>query len=256
MKPEYYREYYRLERENWWFLARQEILFSQAKKLFARKEKIRILNVGAGLGATTIMLEQLGDVTSVEYDKYCCDFVATELGLEFIHGSITDLPFKEDVFDLVCAFDVVEHVHEDKLAISELYRVCKTGGYVFTTVPAFKFLWSQHDEINEHIRRYTLRNYTELFTSLNGKITFKSYFNFWLFAPIAIVRIVSSVFRKKGAHIQPKSDFTKIKSGVISRCLLTIFKSERFFLNRYIKLPVGVSVMVVYKKDADSKINS
>src|SRR5689334_7364557 len=104
MQAEYYREYYHLERNNWWFTARKQILEDQIKKLFPGRKNARILNVGAALGASTIWLQQFGTVESIEYSRECCDYVNENLGLKFIHGSITSLPFNNDEFDLVCAF--------------------------------------------------------------------------------------------------------------------------------------------------------
>lgn len=252
MKPEYYEEYYHLERENWWFLARKEIIRCQIKKLYRNNNTLQILNVGAALGASTIMLQEFGNVTSLEYDKFCCDFARKSLNLEFVNGSITELPFQNNEFDLVCAFDVVEHVEEDQKAVNELHRVCKRGGVIFTTVPAFRFLWSEHDEVNQHVRRYTMKNYIALFSSQKSKVCFKSYFNFFLFPFIAVLRITSSFFRSPKAIKNVKSDFRKIKGKFISNVLLMIFKSESLFLNRHIRLPVGVSLMVIARKTAFS----
>ena len=245
MKAEYYLEYYHLERKNWWFLARKEILKNQVSNLYKGKTGLKILNVGAALGASTLMLKQFGDVTSLEYDKSCCEFVKKELNLEFINGSITELPFSDNEFDLVCAFDVVEHVEEDSKAISELHRVCKPGGFTFTTVPTFKFLWSEHDIINEHKRRYTMNNYTSLFDAKKNPVYFKSYFNFWLFFPIATVRVLLSFFKKPKENKAVKSDFGKVKDGFISKILFNIFNSETYLLKKVIRLKVGVSLMVI-----------
>jgi SAM-dependent methyltransferase len=248
MKAEYYLEYYHLERKNWWFVARKEILKDQVARLFKGKTDLKILNVGAALGASTIMLKQFGEVTSLEYDKSCCEFVKKELGMDFINGSITELPFPDNEFDLVCAFDVVEHVEDDVKAISELHRVCKPGGYTFTTVPTFMFLWSEHDIINEHKRRYTKDNYLPLFDRKLATIHFNSYFNFWLFFPIACVRVILSLIKKPKKTESVKSDFGKVKEGFVSKILYRIFKSETFFLKKGMRLPIGVSFMVISNK--------
>jgi ubiquinone/menaquinone biosynthesis C-methylase UbiE len=246
MKAEYYSEYYHLERENWWFMARKEILRDQIIKLFPGKNDLRILNVGAAFGASTIMLQEFGKTDSIEYNKDCCDFVNENYKLNFIHGSITELPFDDNEFDLVCAFDVVEHVENDRLAIQELHRVCKPGGYTFTTVPAFKYLWSEHDVINEHVRRYTMKNYLQLFDQQKAKIYFKSYFNFFLFFPVAIYRLINSLIKKRNAI--SKSDHSKITNNTISKILYGIFRSETNFLKRGIRFPVGISIMIISRK--------
>jgi len=91
------------------------------------------------------MLEKFGDVTSIEYDEDCCQFLNEVLHIPALQGSITELEFEDNSFDLVCAFDVIEHVEDDSKAASEMLRVCKKDGLVFATVPAFMLLWSEHD---------------------------------------------------------------------------------------------------------------
>ena len=248
MQADYYKEYYELERTNWWFTARKQILRDQLIRLFPRQKNLKILNVGAALGASTILLQEFGEVVSIEYSKDCCDFVNQNLGLHFIHGSITELPFENNSFDLVCAFDVVEHVQDDLLAVRELHRVCRPGGYTFTTVPTFQALWSEHDVINEHVRRYTLRNYLALFADQPAGIQFRSYFNFFLFPPVAAFRIISSLIKKNNKASNVRSDNSKISGGFISKLLYMIFVSETNFLRKGIRFPIGISLMVISRK--------
>ena len=92
MDKKFYQEYYTLEREGWWFKARLSILESHCKKLKI-DSKISILNVGAATGATSEMLSKFGEVTSLEYDKYCCEFLKEKTGIEAINASLTELPF-------------------------------------------------------------------------------------------------------------------------------------------------------------------
>lgn len=248
MQAEYYQEYYLLEREHWWFLARKKILQDQIKRIFGAKKDLKILNVGAAFGASTMMLQEFGEVVSVEYNKECCDFVNEHLKLNFIHGSITSLPFQENEFDLVCAFDVVEHVEEDKTAISELHRVCRQSGYVFTTVPGFQFLWSDHDIINEHVRRYKMGNFLALFDDRVAAIRYKTYFNFFLFLPVAVFRNILRLIKGKAKEVKPRSDNSRLSKGVVSKMLYQIFKLETNFLKRGIRFPFGISLMVISKK--------
>ena len=155
MDKNYYKEYYHLEREHWWFQARGKILLKHLKCVFQGQPNIRILNIGAATGRSSELLMQLGDVTSVEFDTDCYEFSRDFVKIPIVQGSILDLAFSDDTFDLVCAFDVIEHVEDDTLAVSEMRRVCKPGGVMCVTVPAFMFLWSEHDVVNHHFRRYT-----------------------------------------------------------------------------------------------------
>ncbi len=243
MERSYFQAYYELERKHWWFVARGKLLMLHLNGIFSNK-KIKILNVGAATGRTSELLSGLGEVVSVEYDTECFEFTKSVTNLDIIQGSILELPFEKEQFDLVCAFDVIEHVEDDRLAMQELLRVCKKGGYVSVTVPAFQWLWSSHDDMNHHFRRYTRPQLLQL--HLEKEPLYSTYFNFWLFLPVALYRLASKIFGKKE---QQQKDFEVAKEGLISRVLYKIFYSERFFLRSRFTLPFGISILSTWKKE-------
>jgi SAM-dependent methyltransferase len=156
MERNYYELYHQVEQQHWWFTARMAILESQVKEVVSKTGKpLKILNIGVATGGTTKMLEKFGQVTSVEFDKECCVFLKIKRDIDAVNASMTALPFDDASFDLVCAFDVIEHIEDDQLAIREAARVLKQGGAYLFTVPAYQFLWSDHDVVNHHFRRYT-----------------------------------------------------------------------------------------------------
>ena len=242
-----------MERFHWWFKARERIIMSHIQSLIANKtlnEPLKILNVGCGTGRSSEYLFQFGKVISVEYDKFCCEFTAQKTGLEILNGDITQLQFADNEFDLVCAFDVVEHVEDDKKAMAEMKRVCKPNGVVFITVPAFQSFWGQHDVINHHYRRYTLPEIKTLFNQVNqkGKIIFGSYFNFYLSLPIWIVRQISNFINKFVPPQKAKSDFESVQTGFANAALEKLMYSENIFLSKKIALPFGVSILCSWQK--------
>lgn len=251
MQKQYYQQYYTLERTHWWFVARMQIIEDIIKHKVINSEPIKILNIGTATGAGTEMMQQFGEVTSVEYDVDCCTFLNSDLKINTINASITDLPFNENEFDLVCAFDVIEHVNDHQLAANEMKRVCKPNGFVFVTVPAYQFLWSEHDVINQHCRRYKGKELANLFTPLNLSIVKQSYFNFWFFLPIAAIRIILWPFQRNKLNQNPqqeaKSDFEKMNNGIVNKICYTIFISEKYLL-RIFNFPFGVSNLLLLKK--------
>jgi 2-polyprenyl-3-methyl-5-hydroxy-6-metoxy-1,4-benzoquinol methylase len=251
MDKNYYTEYFDLERKHWWFQARKEIIRTQIAKIFGSNQSLRILNIGAATGASSQMLQAFGEVTSIEYEKECIAFVQDKLDFPFIEGSILDLKLLDESFDLVCAFDVIEHVEDHQLAAAEMRRVCKQNGYIIATVPAFMELWSHHDEVNHHFRRYRKTEFLSLFKQ--EKKVFSSYFNFYLFLPIYALRSFSKLFPKQVKRSGSGSDFGLIQSPLINSFFYYLFLSENTFLRRYIKLPFGVSLLGIWQKQIPFK---
>ena len=196
MDQQYFKEYYHLERVNWWFTVRRRILRDRIHRQLQSPKGIQSLNIGAATGTTSDMLTEFGEVMSVEYDQECCAFTKTFLSSPLIQGSITELPFENNSYDLVCAFDVIEHVADDAKAVEEMMRVCKPGGHIAITVPAYAFLWGEHDEINQHFRRYTKTELLKLLKNHKGKIVYQTYFNSVLFIPIAAFRLLATGLSK------------------------------------------------------------
>lgn len=254
MQQQYYKEYYTLERNHWWFTARLRILEGLLNKriLSAKSGPVQILNAGVATGATSEMLANYGEVTSLEYDGECCEFLRTELNMDVIQGSLTELPFEDNSFDVVCAFDVIEHIDDDRLAVQEIKRVLKDDGHIFLTVPAFMFLWSHHDVVNEHFRRYTSKQLSGILKGLDFNIQYRSYFNFALFFPIAAIRVLAKLLPKKKVKEDAEStgsDFEKFNSsGLLNKFLYRLFLSEKPLLKGGVRFPFGVSLMAIGRK--------
>ncbi len=247
MDKSYYLEYYELERRNWWFRARQEIIRSQVIRLAGERRDLNILNVGVATGASSVMLAEFGKVKSIEYDGDCFAFVKEKLDIDIEQGSILELRFDANSFDLVCAFDVIEHVEQDELAVQELMRVCKPGGFVLVTVPAFMSLFGKHDIVNQHFRRYEMDGLKRLFMG-RGEITYASYFNAILFIPIYMGRMLGKWFPRLFKREGSGSDFGLVKSQLLDKIFYAIFISENVLLKKKIKFPFGVSALLSWGK--------
>lgn len=247
MNKQYYEEYFDLERNHWWFRARKEIIRTMLRKYFTERGS-DVLNIGAATGETSAWLGEFGTVTSVEYEKDCVAFVKQKLNLDFLPASITELPFEKDTYGLVCAFDVIEHVEDDKKAVEEMWRVCKPGGIVAVTVPAYKFLWSKHDDINHHVRRYTHGPLKNLFVPLKGSILYSGYFNSLLFAPVAATRVLANLFpsivNRKGSG----SDFSYSGGKMATSFFYPVMKNESWFMKNGIRFPAGISLILLFRK--------
>jgi 2-polyprenyl-3-methyl-5-hydroxy-6-metoxy-1,4-benzoquinol methylase len=246
MDRQFLDDYFKMEREHWWFRVREGIILDQFRSSVYKGESMEILNVGAATGRSSEMLEPFGNIQSIEYDEPSFQFCRDELKMKIDQGSITELPYPDNAYDCVCAFDVVEHVEDHQKAMSELFRVCKPGGKIFITVPAFMSLWSNHDVVNHHFRRYRKQQMLDLFSANGGRLLRSTYFNFFLFIPIFLVRSLQRIFtRKKQKELKPDNDM--IESGFINTIFHSIFSFERSLLKK-MSFPFGVSLMVVWEK--------
>lgn len=247
MDPQYIREYYHIERNHWWFRVRRRILEQTLEALLGGRERpLRILNVGACTGHTSEFLQAFGPVTSVEYELELADFLRQELRMEVVSASITELPFPDSSFDLVCALDVLEHVQDDRQGARELMRVCRPAGMVVVTVPAFASLWSHHDEVNHHFRRYRSGQLGGLFSDPGARLIRATYFNTLLFGPIWLFRSLSRLLGLGGrGQNSSGSDFEAMSAW--SPLLYALFSLELPLLRRW-DFPFGVSLLHCYGK--------
>ena len=250
MNREYVQQYAKLETTHWWFVVRQKIILQFLKK-YTNQKPLRILNIGAAGGASTQWLAALGQVVSIETDPFFIDHLK-EQKIDVVDSPVELMPFDKNSFDLVCAFDVIEHVKDDSDAMKEMTRVCKPGGMICITVPAFKMLWSDHDVVNAHYRRYTKASLQFLGVAFPAiKKMEISYFNSLLFLPILVARKVSNLLSKDKKNIQ--SDFTRYKiSGPFNKLCKMIFATEIPLL-RFIHFPFGVSLIAAWEKISTDK---
>jgi SAM-dependent methyltransferase len=249
MDSKYYQEYFFLERNHWWFRVRASIIDDHLAKMILKNEILRILNIGVATGATTKMLNKYGQVTSTEYDQEVSIMTSKKLGISIINCSILNLPFADELFDLVCAFDVIEHVDDDLEAIREMRRVCKSGGTICITVPAFMILWSHHDVVNNHFRRYKSRDLKRIFEADNhGNVIHTTYFNTMLFPLILIFRLFSRLLPDSLIRHGAGSDFTILSNdSPINRILFGIFSMERLMLKKF-TFNLGTSILFSWRK--------
>ena len=153
MDADYGQHYRELYRRHWWWRAREKILVRTLSALDL-PPACRILDVGCGDALTFPVLERFGSVEGIETDQRLLD--PDNPRRSRVHTDPLGHPrYSGWQFDLVTALDVLEHLEDDHAALRQLLRLLKPGGRLLLTVPASMALWDQHDEINQHFRRYS-----------------------------------------------------------------------------------------------------
>jgi ubiquinone/menaquinone biosynthesis C-methylase UbiE len=161
MQREQIREMYDVESSHWWFWGKRLLMRRLLAEHLARPDR-RILDIGCGAGANAFELSSFGRVTASDRSLDALAFVRSRGISDVVAAEAPEMPFADASFDIVTAYDVVEHVSDDCRFVTELARVLAPGGALAIHVPAWPSLWSSHDEALEHKKRYTRRGLLQL----------------------------------------------------------------------------------------------
>lgn len=243
MDKSYYRIFFEVQKKHWWFVAKKKIVLDLIRRYVpAKNGGHRILDIGCGSGLMLNALEQMGETNGMDMSDEAIGFSREIFSGTVKKGFLPDnVPYENDYFSLVTALDVIEHVEDDRAALRTIRAKMASGGQAIITVPACMFLWSEHDVLNEHKRRYTLNELREKLIETGFTVENISYFNTFLFPAIGMVRLINNVLRRKGG-----SD-VDLPSPAVNYILEKIFSMEKFFL-RFMSFPIGVSVLAVVRK--------
>ena len=230
-----------LQQDHWWFAARREILAGEIARLPLPKPA-QILEAGCGPGGNLEMLKRFGAVQAIEPDADSRAYAAEHFGVEVEPGLLPQsLPDFGAPFDLVAAFDMIEHVDDDAGAVAALAGLLAPGGFMIATVPAYGWMWSEHDAAHHHKRRYGLGGFRRLFQDAGLEVRRASHFNSLLFPPIAAVRLAKTAARLQG------SDEAAMPPRALNAALKSVFGLERGLL-KAMDLPFGVSILLTARR--------
>lgn len=240
MKDYLYSELYEIESKHWWFVVKKKIVLSMMKK-YLRKKNNKILDAGCGCGLMLNDLKEYGQPFGMDYSDEAVKFSKLifngEINIGYIPGNI---PYDKNYFNCILALDVIEHIDDDIGALKDIYEHLSDNGICIITVPAYMFLWSNHDDIHEHKRRYVLCELKHKLINSGFKIEKISYYNTLLFLPIFIARQIHKLFNIKGSD-------AKMPNKLINVILERIFMLEEHILNNF-NMKFGVSVIAVVRR--------
>lgn len=244
MKKSEYARMAEYEQNYWWHLGRLEIIQSYVKRAVrGRKAKPRILNVGCGTGGTIDMLEKFGTVENVDISDDAIAFM-NKMGYKNITKvDDIELPYKDKSYDVVGAFDVLEHIEDQVGALKEWCRVLKDDGAIVITVPAYQWLWSDHDVSLHHKRRYTVGLLMQAAAEAGLKPEKKSYA-----IAFSLPLVVGFRFANKalGRTANAETSYVSVPAGVNK--LFTNFLKVEAKLHGKVSLPAGTSVVTILRK--------
>ena len=197
----------------------------------------RILEIGCGTGHNLSMLGDFGHVDGLELDDEAAALSEKRLGRKVMRSPLPALDEVPGDYDLVGAFDVIEHIDDDHAALAAIATKLKSGGKFIMTVPAHPWMWTAHDVANHHKRRYSKRALQTLIDASPMRLDRVGYFNSLLF-PVAIAqRTVSRLRGKDDGDVS-------LPPAPLNSALEAVFAAERYLVGR-LPLPPGLSLFAV-----------
>ena len=235
-----------VDEHHWWYRGRRAIIARELERL-PIPLGARILDAGCGSGRTLVELARYGTVSAIERSEQAAMLASARGAFDVRVGELEQLPWPAGSFQLVTCLDVVEHTHDDVLALRELWRVTMPGGWLVLTAPAYQSLWSSHDEANHHYRRYSRAGLVAAITSAGWLVTRATSFNSLLLAPAAAMRLA----QRRG--LVGGGEETDLERGPawMNRLLELPLEAEARWLGSGRGLPAGLSLLAVARRAVD-----
>ena len=242
MEEKVYHSNFNVENSYWWFTARAHIIHSLINSICRLPKNSTVVDVGCGTGGFLSELAKdytaIGTDTSALAIEYC-----TKRGLEHLHlGTLDDFPWQKWTVDAVTMLDVIEHIEDDHAVVRQVYDLLRPGGFFIATVPANPWMWSAHDVIHMHYRRYTKSSFTNLLTSAGFVPQKISYFNSFLFPLAALKRLTQKNLNPEDIHavVDPVP-------ALVNSLFHNVFAAEARLLSS-MSFPFGVSLVAIVRK--------
>jgi SAM-dependent methyltransferase len=239
MDDRYAAAYRTLYQTHWWWRAREAAVLREVHRLLPVGSSYNILDVGCGDGLLFDKLEPFGRVEGVELDPLTLSSEGP--WRDRIHLGAFDETFQPaHRYDLILMLDVLEHLPDPAATLRHAKTLLADGGHVLVTVPAFRALWTSHDDLNHHVTRYTKTSFALLACSSSMHFERMRYLFQWTFPAKLAVRLKELLL---GAQPAPPS----VPPTWINSFLAAATRCEAATIGR-LGLPFGSSLLAVGRK--------
>jgi len=243
MEAQAYERLFEIEERLWWYQGRRQVCFDLLHRHLGHKPHRRILDVGCGTGYNLLRLGQFGKAEGVDMSPEALKFCRLR-GLKNVqlHEAET-LPFREHTFDLVTAFDVIEHIEDDRGALCEFHRLLKERGWLLIYTPALPWMYNEHDRKVHHKRRYVKSELDEKLRGAGFEVVHLSYVNLLILPVVLLARLLLKLQPNRHAEMEvPPEPFNSIFSWLC--------RVESRLVNS-VGLPYGMTLVALARKGED-----
>jgi SAM-dependent methyltransferase len=233
-----------IEEGNFWFRSRSRLIIWSLKKYFPDLENF--FELGCGTGYVLLCLEKAFPKLSLyggEVFVKGLKFASQRLSrAELVQMDIRRIPF-EDEFEVMSAFDVLEHIKEDELALKQMHQAVRRNGGIVLTVPQHPFLWSHTDDYAHHVRRYTAKELKTKVENAGFEVQKMTSFVSLLF-PLMIASRLRKQRSASDSNKMPELNVNKLLNALLEKSL----DIERWMIRSGLTFPIGGSLLVVARK--------
>jgi SAM-dependent methyltransferase len=223
---------------HWWYRARRDILADYLSRYGGLPDDARILEIGCGTGHNLPMLAQFGSVEAIEIDAAARAIASQRLGKPVGNAPLPALTgVARGTYDLIAVLDVVEHIEDDVGALTAMAECLKPGGKILITVPAHQWMWSAHDVVNHHHRRYSKKTLGAAIARAGLTHNGLRWFNSLLFPAAVAARAAGKLTGKDDSDDSPPAK-------PLNTAFEAIFGLERHLVGR-VPLPPGLSIITL-----------
>lgn len=234
------------EDRHFWFRARNKSIAALIGAPIAElPDGFRILEVGCGSGNVLRVVQRLaagrGTVEGLELSAEAADVARSRTGLTVTNGYLSDLP-PEASFDIIAAFDVLEHIADERAVLGQMRDRLRPGGLVIITVPAHLKLWSSFDIASGHERRYSIERLSRVLHASGFVVPYATYFMSLLYPPMWLRRRLFASHDSDMAAVLD-ADF-RIVPG-INEVVYHVLRQEAHAIGARRRLPMGTSIAAI-----------
>lgn len=238
-----YHKNYELENTYWWFVVRNQIIKKVIIELIDLSKDDYVLDVGCGTGGFAKELLDYAQLICLDTNDLALEYTRKRGIKNTFNCLLQDFPVVKYNPKIITFLDVIEHIEDDNQVVNSAYQSLNIGSYVVATVPAYQWLWSKHDEIHMHYRRYNLKQLKKLFRENGFHIVYASYFNTILFPIATLKRFIDKLTGSDKKNNEPIDEVSPIMNSILK----SLFSIEKKFLPK-IFFPFGLSIILVAKK--------
>ena len=239
MRADYAEQYRRLWEEHWWWRSRERFVLRVLERLKLPREA-QILDVGCGDGLFFPSLERLGTVDGLEADRSLLrdTGISTRIKVGRLDRSFNPGP----IYDLVVMLDVLEHIEDDLESMESALDALKPDGKIVLTVPALEVLWSEHDVVNQHYRRYDKTRLKAVMAAAGFEVESVNFFFGWTVAPLLVRRLIHPAVKNFDA--ETSTDLVTIPPPLVNRAMQRLSEFDHW-LGERVRWPIGSSLIAI-----------